>query len=306
MNQFKVLIIPIALYIWFGTMVYFIQFYQDTYVSLQEQTLDVVVNYAVDAAVDEMVANTADLGLDYAEWETVNVDPEVALDMFTVIFAKAYNMSLSEDNVAAIRSSYLPVFCVAGYDGYYIAQPTRINSSGAHDAVFSVKQPYYYNGGSGGIYALNLGGVDAKRFDGNSIQRVTAPINQKTQRSIINAVVSDAIMETAYNQQDGYMFSTVFLPAEMTNLTRTNPIERPTVLAYMSNVELGFGRVGDVFGIGGARVTHQRFVGGYLRDGVKYYAYMDDIEPDVTVNKIFETPEKAAKEGYYFDLKMLK
>ena len=279
----------------------FINYYRDNYQSLQELRIDAVVNYAVDAAVEEMVNNSANLEMDYADWAYLVIDPEVALDMFTTTFLMNYNMSPSEDNKAAVRTTYLPMFCVAAYDGYYMAEPTKFNSSGAHDAIFSVKQPYLYRENDK-VYALNLGLADCKEFNGTVLQKITPPISESTQLGVINSCVSDAIMSTVYENQEQFMLSTFYVPSEMTNIVRTNPIQNVTVMAYVSNVDAGFGKKVDSFGIGGARVTHERFVGAYERDGQKFYTYMTNITNEDLITT-FENPQLAAEAGYQFDLK---
>ena len=46
----------------------------------EQRQMDLQVNYAVDAAVQEMVVNSEHLGTDYADWGAMTVEPEVALD----------------------------------------------------------------------------------------------------------------------------------------------------------------------------------------------------------------------------------
>lgn len=305
MYKFRVIMFPVAMFMWIITTLAFIEYSRDVYTEFQRLRLDVAVNYAVDAAVDEMVAATSDLHLDYGEHAYLTCDPEVALDTFVTIFLENYGMIDSAQNRLWVTSNYMPAFLVAGYDGYYIAQPTKINSSGAYDAVFSIKQPYLYRDGSS-LYSLNLGLQDCKKFESSIVSQVSIPITEFAARGVINDCVSDAFMKTVYNQLDGSMQSAIYIPSDMGTFTRTNPIENTTVIAYITNMPSGYGTNIEAFGIGGARVQHERFVGAYIKDGKKFYQYIDLIDR-TTCNlvEVYETPQQAAEAGYEFDLSPL-
>lgn len=301
MKKFIIIIAPITVVIWLGMNMLFLNYCRDQYNEIQKKRLDIVVNYASDAAVDELVINTADLDLDYADFERMAVEPSIALDMFSTVFLKSYGMSMSRENYIDVKTNYIPMFLVASYDGYYVGEPTKINTSGAHDAIFSIKQPYLYRDGSK-TYALNLGLTDAKLYDNDSLQKVEAPLSREDQREIINSNVSDAIMNTVYKQTDENMLATLYVPSKMSTIARTNPIDNVTVMAYVTGLNTGYGGVLDSFGIGGSRVTHENFVGCYIKDGVKYYSYMSKIPSTVDVLVTYENPIIAAENGYYFDL----
>ena len=309
MNNFRIVILALAMFMWAMTTLHFVEYQEDFYYAFQEEKLDVQVNYAVDAAIDEMVAASIDLGMDYADYEFMKVDPDVALDTYITVLLKNLGMSTSENNIAIARSRYTPVFCVAAYDGYYIAEPTRINSSGAYDLVFSLKQPYLYGDGAGNVYALNLGLDDAKMYSTTgTLSKVDPPIDKASQRAIINQSISDALMTSVYKQQEGAVASTIYLPSDMSNITRTNPVTSTSVLAYVANINVGKGRMLESFGIGGARIDHAKVVYCYEKNGQKLYAYTTYITDEViardgiTLIETFNTPELAAQHGYSFDL----
>jgi hypothetical protein len=306
MNKFNILTVPFALIILIYTTLSFIQYGRDTYQELQEQRLEHTVNYAVDAAVDELVLGTADLGMDYADYERINASPDVAMESFCRIFCKNYNMSLSKENYTTVKTEYLPAFLVATYDGYYIAEPIKINSSGAHDAIFSMKQPYLYQTDDGSYYALNLGLKDARMFDGASISKTDAPIDETAQKAQINNRISDALMAVIYRQKEGNMHSAVYVPSSMTRIVTTNPVDRVTVMAYVSGIDAGYGELMEVFGIGGARVTHAKHVACYMKDGVPTYTYTEKTPSGVNVIITYESPTIAAQHGYYFDTSTLE
>jgi len=305
--KFRILVIPIAALYWIVTILIFSKYSMDAYVVAQQYKLDIAINYATDAAVEEMVDATSDLKLDYGDYEYLACDPEVALDMFITVFLENYGMIDSEQNRTWITSKYLPCFVVAGYDGYYVAQPTKINDSGAYDVVFSLKQPYTYHSQiDDSVYSLNMGLQDAIRFSGSIVSQVDAPISESEVRTIINQTVSDTFMNTVYDQLEGSMMSTLYIPSDITNFTRTNPIDSTTVLAYITDIPVRYGTTIDSFGIGGSRVRHENFVGAYIKDGTKYYQYisiLDTTEYDII--EVFENAKLAAEAGYEFDTSLL-
>lgn len=305
MSKFNLLVIPFALIIWITTTLMFVQYSRDEYTKLQEKRLEIAVNYCVDAAVDEIVRSTADLGMDYTDYEKIRTDPQVALDMFCLMYCKNYELAATQENFTLIKGDFLPAFIVAAYDGYYIGEPQIINNSGARDLIFSLKQPYLYRSNSN-IYALNLGYKDSKCFNGSSIMKVDAPVNEMEQRRVINSAVSDLLMQTIYKQKEGDIHSTVYIPSAMSDIVVTNPIDRITVMAYVTGIEAGYGQVLEVFGIGGARITHAQHVGCYVKDGVKLYTFVEQLPENVKVIDTYENPTIAAQKGYYFDLTSIK
>lgn len=305
MSRFSSIVVPFILLIWVGSLVVFMRYSQTIIQKNEERKLEYAVNYATDAAVDAMVESTSDLGLDYTEYEKMNARPDVAMDMFLDIFCKNYGFALTESNYQFIKTNYLSAFAVAVYDGYYVAEPYQINASGARDFVFSMKQPYIYDPGDGKVYALNLSKEDAKMYDGLAIRKVAAPITKAEQRRIINASVTDTFTETIWRTREGNISGVINIPSELTSITNTNPIESITVLAYVSNVEVGFGEKTEVLGVGGARIAHADYCAAYVRDGVRLYCYSEDAPTDVSVIATYTSPQDAAEAGYYFDVSTL-
>jgi hypothetical protein len=264
--------------------------------------LDLTVNYSVDAAIDELVYATADLGLDYAEYERVSAEPSIALDMFVSNFLKNYGMSESETNRSIVKSRYLPTFFVAAYDGYYVTEPTKFNASGAYDSIFSMKYPYLIE--KDGIqYAVNMGLENALAYDGNHMYtEYNLPFSENEMLKAINTKVNSAFMSTVYEQQGGRVKGFFYVPWSLTNVVRTQPITGVTVMAYVANIDIGFNDSVDAFAVGGAKVKREQFVACYIMGGQKLYMYTDRVPSGVTVEAVLKSPEEAAKKGYRFDL----
>lgn len=302
MQKFSIISVSLTLLMFCATCFWFVKYDIESYREFQERKADLAVNYAVDAAVDALIEFTPDLSTDYADFERITVDPEEALNMFITVYMRNWNMFDTKENRMAIRVDNIPCFMVAGYDGYYIGTPTVINSSGARDIVFDAKRPYLYKQGDD-LYGLNLFMDDARKFDGTKISTVEpVPISKYDQAERISTLISDSIMKAIYENREGDVMSSFYVPSQLTALTKTNPIQNVTVMAYVDDIFVGGGEPIEVFGIGGARTKHIEFYGGYIRDGYKYYAPMKLIPKSITVLEVFESTVFAAQNGYYQDL----
>lgn len=301
MDRYGILALPLAVFMWIGTLLCFIDFNQDWKDEFEQQYLDIVVNYCTDAATEDMIAGTSDLEMDYADFEYVNVNPDIALTTFCELMCDNLGYAVSEENIAYIRSNYLTTFGVAAYDGFYLAERTLINESGAHDTVFKPKVAYTFEH-NGKTYKCNLDKKETKVLQGTSYIQVDSPITMAEQSNVINSTVSDLFMESVFKNTEQETTSVFYLPAGMSDITRTNPIDSVTVLAYVSGVELNAINKIDSFTIGGSRVVHEKFVGCYIKDGEKYYTYLTNLKGDENIIETYPNPTEAAKRGYKFDL----
>lgn len=273
--------------------------------------LQIAVNYAVDAATKEMKESSSNLGQDYESISKINVDPTVAMDMFSTILAKNYNVPVNSTNQQALMLDYVPVFMVATYDGYYVMRKEIINSSGIENMLFSPKLPYSQTyreaDNSTSIYSYNLSLTAAIKVDANGgVYKVDYPPLSRTEQSdLINSKVSDVLNEylTKYANDDPR--GLVYIPSEMTTIRSTNPIRNTTVFAYIDNFDLaGYGMDLQSFGIGGAEIKQKKVVVGFSMTingrTERYYAYSDKVPSGVTPIETFDSQEDAAKQGYYY------
>lgn len=312
MGKFNSLLSIFLIFIIAFTFVEFTIYREEAMREANEYNLDISVNYAVDAAVEEMLIDSTDLKLDYADFEFVSVDPEVALQTYCEVLLANLGWGVTEENVRMIKGNCLPCFLVACYDGYYVGEPMEINDGGVHDIIFSEKKPYYYEATNAEghllIYSLNLGTKDCKwidTFDGK-IYKGYNPLDEVTTRRIINTLISEDFMITVYNNNDDRvdMQHEIFIPDQLTTVSRTNSVKTPSVLAYLNNIWLGAGDPLESFAIGGARLTHTDYVGTYIdpQTGRPSYCPTRLKTNDISFTHIYEKPEYAAERGYYCDI----
>lgn len=274
-------------------------------VKMDEYIMSFAIDYSTDAAVAEML-ETPHLGQDYGDEGKVNSDPGVALTSFVNFMCMNYNLPLTENAKMQVEDSYIPIFCVATYDGYYIYEQ-RMGEDGGVYMQSSLKMPYTYNVGDK-YYALNLGLDNALRFYNGHLTKVLLKdegISADDVYSQVNTKVSDDLMYD-FQKTTGRGHEFLYLPNKLSTMTKVNPIKGPSVLAFIDKWDVGTTHKLTSFSIGGARIEKARMVAGYTgenKDGtkIKLYCYADLLPKGAPIEEMFTTVEGAAKAGYYWD-----
>ena len=280
----------------------------------EEYTLAYAVDYATDAAAQELL-ETADIGVDYQDWGRINIDPNTALTTFKTMMLMSYDYPLTDKAFTMIEMGYMPVFCVASYDGYYMYTVEKDEESGYH-LQGSNKIPYGYQDGDT-YYALNLGMDNCRKLSGGKLT-----INKLAEEGIssadvlfqVNSQVSDdlayAYQEYQENVSPSGHLSTIYIPQGLTTMTSVNAIDGPTVISIIDDWDINTTHKVDAFSIGGAKLEPQRMVAGYIdkTTGQKLYAYADllpkwsgDDDYELDITKLFTDVVSAAQDGYYYD-----
>lgn len=315
--KFMNLAVPLMILFMAVSYIAMADYQKDTWENLQERHLDIAMNYAVDAAVERMTEDSSDLALDYQYFESMNVDPQVALDMYRIILCKNLGYNISDNNIDYIDEC-TALFVVAGYDGYYLAREREVDDleigGKSYKLVWNPKMPYYCKKTVNGVdylYALNLGLEDALRWysDGtnSSCDRVftSGLLTENEQKQIISSCISDDMMAALWDVRGSSsrgVSKTLLIPSDMSTWTGTNPISSTTVLAYVEGLNLGPVVSYSSFGIGGSRVVHEEFVLCYNKDGKNLYTYADSVPAGVKIIESFTNSRLAAESGYYFDM----
>ena len=288
---------------------------------VEQHYLAEVVDYCSDAAVQDML-NSADLSMDYMNVNYLEVDPTIALQAFVDNYLKCYDMALTTDNRYNVMLNYMPAFCVAAFDGYYLATVEKVTSSGprsngtqgytGYNLVFTQKMPYTYtpDNSTQKTYALNLEGEYYYEVDGSLLSKRTGyPIGITCREDLLNVIntkVSDSINYAIAerNKSDEVWANTFYIPTQLTAVRAVNPIQGVSVLALVQNVETPSGREVSTFSVAGSKIKAIRMVVCYQRNGQKYYCYADKLPAGgggVTIEEICNTMKEAAEKGYQYD-----
>lgn len=285
------------------TSLNYIAYNKEVIEKIEEAVLDIQVDYATEATLQQLKEDTLNLGLEYTKQGVFTIDPVNALDEFSRIMVYAQDELPNSSNIEDFKNTKLKAFIVATYDGFYVNKPSRVNSFETIN-TFSMKKPYYYKYDENTHLALNLNMNEYIVFDDETNKITVEPatlLTEKEQRAIVNTVVSEemqlAMLSSSYSKNIFY------LPGELTQISTTNPIESLTVLAYLGDYSGSLGSRLESFSVGGAKAEARRPIGVYMRDGVRVYNYVDKVPTIYTIEEIYDTETEAAVEGYYVDLK---
>lgn len=303
--------------VWFAIIVYLsvMMFFRLENQALEDWRLKQVVNNCTDSAIEELL-EASDLGMDYNDWGDFNTDPDLALSDFVDTFLLNYNMPLNNTTREEVKINFIQAFCVAGYDGYYVYDHRVTEKGGGYSLVGSPKIPYLYKDervpGRYVTYAINMGFDKCYKLTDATITKADMPVSQKEALKIINTRISDDLMERVDRAYKNGWQESVNIPTALTTIHSTNPIQSPTVLAFVDNVNITTVKPVNAFGIGGSRAKVARPVAAYKRlnndtgEWVKYYSYTDLLPPGINddkslIEEVYMSPEDAASAGYYHD-----
>jgi hypothetical protein len=283
--------------------------------SLEKFKLSRAINYATDAAANEMLS-VGHLAMDYTDKNRMTLDPRVALETFCDVFAINYDLPNGSIMREYLQTMYLPLFAVAVYDGYYVYEryPSfRLNPAATTDAnnkglISTPKLPYSYRTASGSYYALNLGLQNAIKFNNGALSKVFVSdaglTNRNEVKRQINIRVSDDLMWRMDMLYETGIKNTIYIPYNMTSIYNTNSIEGPTVFAYINDFNINTRYRLEEFAIGGTEVEEKRMVAAYMIGGKKLYSYADLLPGGFDLNTIenmYASTIEAAIAGYYHD-----
>lgn len=294
------LVVPIYFLAMFSLI--FLAIVDNEMFQFENRKLQISLNYATTAGACEML-ETSDLGMDYVDTNEFYVNPQLALDAFTVTMLLNYDMGVTEYEQVALQQESVPIFCVASYDGYYLYTNQRINKEGDWELRSFPKRPYTYRAGDN-LYALNLGFEKAMCLNSKgTLSRVDNPLDKAETMRVINANISDNLLWELDNATEHGSIRTVYIPNSMTTIRQTNPVEAPSVLAFVDNLGTVSWKKVNAFSIGGTMITQARNVVCYYRNDTPYYCYADKL-PESYKEYIVDTytsPQLAAREGWYYD-----
>lgn len=283
---------------------------------LQQLILSYAIDYCSDAAMQE--ALTGDhLEMDYTKDHYMIVDPKQALDTFVDLFCLNYDIGISCEARKHVLQNYIPVACMAAYDGFYIAkyQPVKnavnypengLNDS-TWDVVFGPKLPYTYTN-AGTAYALNMGMEYAYAINGYNVSKYKGIppglLNKEAGIAEINKIVAGEMAYTidSVNAANPNWRNSFFIPAQLTSLTGVSPITGPSLIVLVQNVDLTTVRPISGFSVSGTKVDQAMMVLAYRRGGIKYYCYADRFPGGVPIEDVYSTVEDAARAGYNHDI----
>ena len=242
-------------------LVYWIKIYTNEIIEFDEFVLEKQVNYAADAAVEELLL-TGHTSQDYNKGEFLVVEPELAVNEFTSIIAEDFNMLPTDQTKEFIKQKYIKSLIVCAWDGIYAYWYQPKNSTNELGFVGTPKIPYFYTDKNGRQYCLNLGFEKSYSDNGLSSSyalnayNVTVPaIPKSVQLTAINNQVAEILNYTLMQAYGGSTKRSYEIPAMASDVSGAQPVDKITVLGVVE----GQASVGTssilAECIGGAQIT---------------------------------------------------
>lgn len=331
--RFLTLALPIPILMMIIAFFNFYQYNQESVYICEERMMDIQVNYCTDAAVQQMIKETMDLGATYRNQNAVTVDPQIAYDTYVMMLCRNFGWSDTEQNRTEIASDSIPFFCVAGYDGYYMFERCKDKevidagdgTSYVQDAPGFVlkstpKLPYTYEK-NGTMYALNLSwttctSVKSNPVYSNSIKaqdvidtNTPYPLSKADAQWIITQKLSEEMTYALQRGTEAKATTTIFIPNAQAKLDVPS-IEGPSVFTYLVSPSGASMFEHNLYGYAGTRIDENRRCVCYQVNGQKLYTYQENATNDKVIKNgvsysieyICDDRFEAAKRGYYFDI----
>lgn len=265
----------------------------------EQRQLDLQVNYSTDAAVQEMLANGTNLGTDYASWGEMTLEPQLAYDTYISVLIRNMGWADTKENREDLVELYVPFFCVAVYDGYYMymRQHEELDTTSkgqiigyedgnavvvdhydksvtntVYEMRWTPKIPYsdtvvssdsnivyYFYNLGDQVYGTYDTRANKIKYDNVLAQSGAGPGSLAKSRTIVNDTLTDACNSALFTGLEGKVDSKWYIPSSFSEWSNSNPVMTPSVLTYVSN-EGGMSKFESVtFGVGGAKVDDAQF-----------------------------------------------
>lgn len=318
------LAVPLVILMDILMLVNYNNYRQSEFDAIVQRKYDIMINYAVDAAVQESMLQVMDSSVDYRDIYSVNLEPDAALDTYCECMLRSLGWSITEENKQDLLDAYTPFFVVAGADGFYVYKSMYDETSMTmpsgdivdgiitHKGIWTPKIPYstsnnthiYLYSMADNFYTIYDKGT--KKFVDNVEYKTTG--NEKGTHADRNKVIADSLnkaMNGALFNFDENTYIPYIINLPMNDLWNVKAPTTPCVYAIM--VDRNTLTDDLIVAFGGARVEVLSGYIAYTRGVNKFYTYAHnrDIIENVygcTVENIYATAVQAAKAGYYPDV----
>lgn len=255
-------------------LIFWIKIVQNEKVAFDEFVLEKQINYAADAATEELLMSPK-LSQDYAEEGYVCIEPDLGKDEFISIMEYSMGYIPSDFNESLFANKYLRALVICGWDGYYAYWKQEVDD-GEYDLVRTPKVPYTYE--KDGIqYSLNLG-LESAFHDSNytgTHQNAYGPSKcepfenildyekdgkepptRDEQLQAINTQVGDALNYALYHSySQGHMLKNYEIPDMASEVKGSQPVNKITVIGVVEGPATSAFTTVAAGCIGGARIV---------------------------------------------------
>lgn len=328
--RWMILAFPLTILMCCLTFVNFIYWQQDAVLDARQRQLDLQVNYASDAAMQDLLARGTHINTDYSDWGRMEVEPELALDTYEAVLLRNFGWADTEENRKYLEEYSIPFFIVAGYDGYYVyykqMNETKLpikDSSGnivkyvdniTYDLLWTPKLPYAENaGGEQRFYNLGENYYGTVSSSGVKLDNVMNVNDIEKKKTCVADTLTNAANSALYAGVYGDLTEKFYIPNSFSKWANNNPIESVSIITYASDpltVTTKDDWSVSAFGVTGAKIDEPQYCILYKgEDGTLLYTYEENrtsVEArGLTIIGVVMEPAEAASRGHWFDVKYL-
>lgn len=327
--KYSAIALPVVFLMDILVIIFFNNYRQEKLFSQQQYQQDIIINYAVDAALCLAMTEATDSATDYRAIYHVDINPELALQAYTECMVKSLGWGYTEENIEYLIDQCTPYFLVVEPDGYYMYRQvksdvitTLYNGRQIHNEVlcneWTPKLPFVHEPISGEspdpdyIYIYSLEGDFYTRFNKSTkaFEKYVDLIdgsgpgskNDKyvTIRNTLSANINQAIT-AKYNDSLKKYYNVL-----VSSNDGLQSISRPGIFSMYVNPDV-LGKE-PVIVVGGTQVEIYAGYIAYTVNGNKYYTYTRNraaVEAKgYVIDKIFTNAVDAVLNGYYPDVSM--
>lgn len=333
--RWMALAFPLTILMCCISFVNFIFWQQDATLDIRQRQLDLQVNYAADAAMQDLLERGTHINTDYADWGYMDVEPQLALDTYEAVLLRNFGWADNEENRKYLEDYSIPFFIVAGYDGYYVyykqmnetVTPLLDNNGNVikqvknvtYDLMWTPKLPY--------AETVVEGGVEKQRFYNlgenvyGTVVGSTVKLNNEMSTNdialkdtCVASTLTDAANSALYAGVYGDVTEKFYIPNTFSQWANNNPIESVSIITYAAdpiNVVTKEDWSISAFGVTGAKIDAPQYCILYKdTDGTLLYTYEEnrthvETERGLNIIGVVMDPVEAAERGHYFDVTYL-
>ena len=276
MSRFSFLIVWVPLLFAIFFFMGWVKIYMNEVIAFEQYVMEKQVNYASEAAVQEMLS--AALDMDYSD-SVLTINPQDCYREYLDTLMMNWGIPATAEAMQTFANEYLQAMVICTYDGIYAFYPME-NETHGRNVCQTPKIPYFYtNPQTGQQFCLTLdpkygywdylggtSGYAMHKFDqyangASTLDRIPSVDEQQFAiNKQVSEIVNFALLEAnKQNQSPVY----IDLPSVGDDILGRQPINSPTVIAVLE----GYKRVGTTSlvaqTIGGATIEETRQIIGY-------------------------------------------
>ncbi len=286
---------------------------------LQEQYYQLILEHAAEDAANAIKSNSRNVSRNK---QLIKIErPNLAVDAFITSMANSLNMTSQGDLIRL--SNYIPYIVMVDSSGYYIYAVSPGQESGYQyqrkllpriDFMHKIDDYYIFLDNAptikimhrqAGQWQINfrtrqewlntLNNTAVKDFlTTPNYQQHIAQLKLRQLEADLSHIVN---LHNQYARERGLFYDFAFEPIDG---KWTGVVERPTIIAALQGIPLANNQAIDHVVAHYASVIREEKYYGFIENGVKYYAMLDQLPVDVKLtDNIFLNPQDAAKKGYY-------